>query len=388
MLLFPSWENFLGCIVTLISCWLYFENVFKISIIREHPIGFIATLQIFLFMYLPLPVTLLDGNEMSHDMFIPSKTYLLQLIYFCIAILAFHFAGMKNRQNKVYCWLKKIGYFYRPSNSQLWILGIIGLIFRLFMMSKQGSEDSLVGAGTLNMFSGFIYCPILILFNSLLGKNRCSKKSEYVVYAYIIFLFILLIATNSRSMMLSPLVVFVFCYIIKQIYTYRNTLWLSYRKIIFIIFALLIISGPAADMAIAMVMVRGDRSSMSFSELFDKSIEAYKDKEGLNAYRKMMDKNQPAIGADWQEYYVSSPFLDRLCNYRVADATIYHAQRIGFLNKEMLDYFGNLIITMFPGPIVKALFPDVDKSYYNFSPMDKLYHYCPRKSFNNYSNRL
>ena len=53
----------------------------------------------------------------------------------------------------------------------------------------------------------------------------------------------------------------------------------------------------------------------------------------------MEDENQSAVGSEWQESYVSSPFLDRLCNYRVADATIYHAQKAGFGHKEMLDLF-------------------------------------------------
>lgn len=325
-------------------------------------------------MYLPLPVTLLDRNEMSHDLFIPLQTYLLQLVYFCIMLLAFHLAGFQKQRNKVFEWLNRIGYFHKPTDAQLWLLGIIGLVFRLFMMSKQGSEEELAGAGTLNMFAELAYCPICILFNPLLGKDKCSRKTAYVIYGYIAFLVVLLIATNSRSKMLSPLVVFAFCYLLRQIYTYRKTIWLSYKKMILILVAFLTISGPAADMAIAMVVVRGDRTSMSFGELLEKSFEAFQDKARLNAYRKLMDDiDQASVGTDWQEDYVSSPFLDRLCNYRVADATIYHAERVGFGNKEMLDYFIEKIEIMFPGPIVKYLFPQIDKSNTNFSSMDKLY---------------
>lgn len=113
---------------------------------------------------------------------------------------------------------------------------------------------------------------------------------------------------------------------------------------------------------------------MSFSELLDKSIEVFQDKESLNAYRRMMaDQEQASVGAEWQENYVSSPFLDRLCNYRVADATIYHAQRVGYANISMLEYFGDKITTMFPGPISSFLFPEIDKSDLSYSSMDKLY---------------
>lgn len=375
LVFFPSFNNLIGCIVTCLSSLLFFTYVFKIDIIRNRPVGFIAFLQLFFFMFLPLPITLLDGNEMSHDLFIPIQTYLLQFLYFCICIFAFNLSGIKHKKNKVFVWLKKWGYFAQPTNKQLWILGFVGLCFRLFLMTQQGNGDAqLAGAGTLNMFSLLLYCPICILFNPLLGKDNCSKKTQYIIYCYIAFLVILLIATNSRSQMLSPLVVFACCYLLKQIYIYRETLWLSYKKMFLLVISIFIISGPASDMAIAMVVVRGERSSMSFTELLEKSIEVYQDKDQLKLYRQLVsNEDKSNVGAEWQESYVSSPFLDRFCNYRVADATIYHAQRVGYGNKEMLELFCNQLMTMFPGPIVENFFPNVDKSKLSFSSMDKLY---------------
>lgn len=372
---FPSFSNLVGCLVTIVSTWLFFTIVFKIEIVRSRPISFIAILQLFFFMFLPLPITLLDGNEMSHDLFIPVETYLLQLFYFCICILAFSFAGSKLSRNAISERLKNIGYFEIPTDKQLWILGIIGLCIRLFMMSKQGEGDGqLAGAGTLNMFSLLLYAPICILFNPLMGKDKCTKMVSYVVYCYIIFLVVLLIATNSRSLMLSPLVVFVCCYLLRQIFMYWDRLWMSYKKLFLLIISIFIISGPVSDMAIAMVVVRGERSSMTFSELLEKSIDVFHDKEQLDFYRKRVaDKDKSSVGTEWQESYVSSPFLDRLCNYRVADATLYHAQKVGYGNQSMVELYGNQILAMFPGPIVGCFFPKFDKSKLNFSTMDELY---------------
>ena len=173
--------------------------------------------------------------------------------------------------------------------------------------------------------------------------------------------------------------------LLQQIYTYRKTLWLSYKKIILLIMSIFVLSGPAADMAVAMVVVRGERSSMSFGELLERSVEVFNDKSQLKAYRMLMeDENQSAVGSEWQESYVSSPFLDRLCNYRVADATIYHAQKAGFGNKEMLDLFLARIATMFPGPISNFFFPDIDKSELNYSTMDKLYFLSARGGIGGY----
>ena len=98
----------------------------------------------------------------------------------------------------------------------------------------------------------------------------------------------------------------------------------------------------------------------------------------------MEEQEQAAVGAEWQESYVSSPFLDRLCNYRVADATIYHAQRVGYASKDMLELFGNRVMTMFPGPISDFFFPDVEKSDLGYSTMDKLYNLSSRGGLGGY----
>ena len=374
MVIFPSLSNGIGCAVTLVATWLYFKNVLNIEIIRQRPIAFIASLQLFFFMFLPLPVTLLDGNEMSHDLFIPNETYLLQLFYFSLIMLAFHLSGKTKKENRVYLWLKKMGYFITPTDKYLWILGLIGIGFRLVLMTSQGTEEKIAGAGTLGMFANLIYSPICILFNPLLGKEKCSKKTRNFVFGYIAVLVVVFISTNSRSTMLSPLVIFAFLYLIQQIYTYRKTLWLSYKRVILAVVAILAIAGPASDMAIAMVVVRGERTSVSFDKLLELSIEAFQDKERLNAYRKMAEERDAAsVGAEWQESYVSSPFLDRLCNYRVIDATIYHAQRAEYANSEMLDFFVDRLKVMFPGPIVNFFFPEADKTKLNYSSMDKLY---------------
>ena len=139
---------------------------------------------------------------------------IITLLYFFCCILAFYFSGTQLSRNKISEWLKRCGYFVTPTNKQLWILGFIGLFFRLFMMSKQGNgEEQLAGAGTLNMFSLLLYSPICILFNPLLGKEKCSKKNSAIVYLYIAFLVILLIAPPfpEASRPSTKTIIFLFC---------------------------------------------------------------------------------------------------------------------------------------------------------------------------------
>lgn len=380
MIIFPSFDNFIGCMVSVISTWLYFRHILQIEVIRRRVISFIAFLYPFLFMYLPLPATLLDGNEMSRYLVNPIETYLYQLLFFTCAIFAFHLADVwAKRNNGIFNLLCKGGYYKAPTNKQLWILAAIGMVFKLTIVQNQYGEETQAGLGSLSMFSIFIYSPICIMFRPLIDGTQCSAKMKKVIWTYMAFLSVFLISTNSRSQMLSPFVVWGMCYLMEKIYERKNGVWLTFKKAVIGIVAVLVIAGPVTDMGYAMVLVRGERSDLSFSQLLDRSVETFMDKDKLKK-AKMLEEQMSAIekggntSSSWNEDYVSNLFMNRLCNYHVVDASIYHADRLGYGNGKMLEDFGRSLMIMFPGPIVKFLFGDIDKSELAYSPMDYLYY--------------
>ncbi len=380
MAFFPSIENFIGCVVSVVSTWLYFRHIMQIEVIRRRVISFIAFLYPFLFMYLPLPATLLDGNEMSHDLVNPIETYFYQLLFFVCAIFAFHIGDVwATRSQGIYRILCKGGYYKAPTNTQLWILGAIGMVFKLTIVQNQYGEETQAGLGSLSMFAIFLYSPICIMFRHLIDGTQCSAKMKKIVWGYMLFLSVFLISTNSRSQMLSPFVVWGMCYLMEKIYERKNGVWLTFKKAVVGIVAVLVIAGPVTDMGYAMVLVRGERSGISFSQLLDRSIETFMDKEKLRK-AKLLDEQMAAmekgssVSSNWNEDYVSNLFLNRLCNYRVIDASIYHADRLGYGNERMLESFGKSLMIMFPGPIVKLLFGEIDKKELAYSPMDYLYY--------------
>lgn len=375
---FPEKSNMVGCLVSVLSTTLFFKYVFRIEIIRRFPICFIVFLQLFAFMYLPLPTTLADGMPMSHDLYNPTLSFILQFVYFCVTLLSFKMAcRLFGRHKGLQRLLFRYGFFTSPTTVQLWALGGIGWIFRLFMMNSQGSNEALGSGGTLNVFSLFVYAPILILFKPLMrgdGSKDCSVKQRIAIYLYIACCVIMMIATNSRSKMISPVIVLLSCYLISAIYNRSNKVWLTPKKIIIGVVAFFVITGPATDMAFAMVVVRAERKSLNFQELLSRTIEVYKDKKTLQYMRELNEDKSESKGTnDWNEKYVSNLFLDRFCNYRVIDASIYHAQRAGIPNERMQEDFVKRCQIMYPQPIVNLLFGYIDKSQYAYSSMDKLY---------------
>lgn len=379
MVFFPSWANLLGCVVSLAATSLFFQCVFYIEFLRRYPLVFIAFLHLFCFMYLPLPMTLLDGNEMSHDLYQPSVTYLLQFVYYLVAVLAV-LCGCRwsERNQSLNRLLSKLQYFRTPTVRQLWILCFIGWIPQLLMSRHQGTGDELMaGAGTLNIFRSLIYTPILLLFMPLMNGKSISSKQRRIVYVYIFALVIFMISTNSRSKMLAPLMVYGSCYVLQKLYRPVNHLWISWKKMILMVIAVLLIAGPISDMAFAMVVVRGERTHLSAVELLNKTWDTFSNKATLlqakQAAAELTEfENKKTNSIDWREQYVSNIFLDRLCNYRVVDASIHHAFLAGVPNDQMQEDFLTQLKLVWPQPIVSFFFR-IDKRDYQYSSMDLLY---------------
>ena len=343
---------------------------------RNRPISFIAFSTLILFMYLPLPITLLDGNEMSHNLINPKTTYLLQLLYFVCCIIAFKWAGKYSKKHHgLAIILKKMGIFSTPTPRQLWALGLIGWFFKYLRMGAQFSDAGIAGAGTISIFAILIYAPLLLLFYPLIGGFPISKIHKYFAFFYMLVMMILMIATNSRNQLITPLLTVLICYVISILY--KNKLFFSTKKLITLLFLSFVVIGPLSDMAFAMLIVRAQRHDTSFIQLLESTLETYNDKESLYKLKSIADRDNAESrytnSLDWDEYYVSSIFLNRVCNYRVADASIYHAQKAGMSNQYMIDDFVTRLKIMFPQPIVDFLFGHIDKSKYIYSPQDILY---------------
>lgn len=375
LLLFPSIANAVGCLITWISYWLFCRFVLRTECIQNCPFSFIAFLQLFLFMYLALPCTLLDGNEMSHDLYNPIATYLWQFLYFFLATSSFYLAyGFSKRHRGVQNMLSKIGFFKAPNTTQLWLLAIIGWIPKLMLLNSQNSEEGLSGAGTLSMFSFLIYAPIMSLFLPLLGGSEISKGAKKMIYLYAVFVSVMMIATNSRSQIIAVWFVIIFGFIIQYFYKRGDSSFLSPKRVFLYIVAFLIVTGPMSDMAFAMLLVRSDRSSYSFTGLLERTLEIYSDKDYMNKMKKLAETDEDQISSfDWNESYVSNIFLQRVTNYRVVDATIYHADKVGYGNATMFKEFCDRVEYMLPSPIIKIFDPSFNKDNYGYSAMDKLY---------------
>lgn len=254
LFIFPSWDNFLGISVSIVSLILYGKYVFKLSVMRRRPVSFLSFTALILFMYLPLPITLLDGNEMSHHLYNPKTTYILQLCFFACCILAFNVAGTYTENHHgIRRLLHQFGFFTTPSSSQLWTLGFIGWGFKLAILGSQfsGEEIYQAGQGSLSLFAVLIYAPLLILFKPLIGGEPTSAFSKVIVWGYTFFMMIVLISTNSRNQVIMPLLIVLICALLTILY--KRKVIVSAFNVVMAFLLFFIVAGPLSDLAYAML---------------------------------------------------------------------------------------------------------------------------------------
>ena len=125
-----------------------------------------------------------------------------------------------------------------------------------------------------------------------------------------------------------------------------------------------------------MLYNRQYRKETNRQEIFIKTFETLRDKEKMNELRVLKDKKESdairtETSKDWSETYVSNFALNRYCNLKVADNTLYHAKKVGYPNKYMFDDFWTEIAALLPTPVLNYLGIEYDKNI-RYSRGDKL----------------
>ena len=87
-------------------------------------------------------------------------------------------------------------------------------------------------------------------------------------------------------------------------------------------------------------------------------MKLYNDKETLHRLWKLQS-TAFANGGDnrlsWSEEYVDNIFLNRFCNIRVLDASVFYAKDLGYNNPEMHTYLKEEIINLLPSIVVELI---------------------------------
>lgn len=362
ILFFYSPANLYGCF-TLLYGWILISTfVFKREYIQKYPLPTIAVFSLgFCYFFLPLIITLLEEKPLTFNFQVPYLTFSNQILNVTVIVLAFR-ASIKLYKpncllNKIW---NKIGYMSILTEKQIWVIGFLGLIALISIVADQGQGQEYQSTGNMveiiiRSISVFSIAPVCLYFKHLYGDNTISKTKKFVIY-YIVILVIIGMATTRRTLIFNS--VFVILLIIIFLAIYNNKKLFSRKNVIISLVLTYLVVGPLADISMAMILNRQSVYSSSASKTLEDVWKLYNDKEKLKTTYEYFMASMDNGGDNkygWSEYYVNNIFLDRFCNLRTIDGTLYNAQKAGFGCYEGGKYYESFWINELPSFIANAL---------------------------------
>ena len=382
IIFFPSVGNLAGCIMMVTSYFLFTKIFFKRQIIECAPFSFFMFLSMFLYRYLPLPALIFEGKGVSYGMENPVKTFFLETFLFCISSIAFYFSTrILNNNNILKRFLYSIGFYKQANEKTLWVLGILGCIARILSLAMGQIETGNVIGRILMVLFYYMYAPV-ILFFPCLYKINCYKKIDMknkIIWVYLIFISILNFATNSRNQMLTPFAILGLLLFLSLVIS--NTSVKKFYKpstIIKILIVAIVGLNIMSEISKSMLINRNIRDEISFTELIANTFDTLTSENMDELWQQYNNKvkTPSSYEAGWTEEYVDNFILNRFCNIRITDETLYLSERLyDYTDNIMLEDFKGRIITALPQPLINMMGIDFNKEKYYNSRGDALYVY-------------
>ncbi|MGB5235694.1 MAG: hypothetical protein WBN85_11050 [Candidatus Macondimonas sp.] len=266
-----------------------------------------------------------------------------------------------------------------PTAGQLWIMGFIGSAAMAWISSKGYSGELRYGDVVSKFIDGIIYLAFAPFLLPILEKafpsahpSTRGKISSWPLIGYLALLFLIAMIRNSRgafamgvaNLGMGALVLI----LIGQLHV---TLKLRRRLAIGAVITL--IAAPVlSDLATAMVVVRGQRTEVSSTELVQLTLSAFNDKQALEDYRQAVALLTGS--GEYEENYLANPFIARFVQTKFFDNSLsYEDVRTGRHASHLWDVTLDKIMAYLPTPALTFLGIDINKEDLQFSMGDALY---------------
>ena len=379
---FPQLENIYGCLTFFIGWLFLYYFVLKIKGFNRNKCLFpyLGLLGLGIsFFYMPLFVTLLEYKPLTFRFQNPYLTFNNQLLNLIMLIAAYRLClSTYNSNNWIQRLWYRLGYFIPPTDKQMWVMGGVGFVAFAFLTSLQGGDGGkienlgFVGqlCGVLKLFSTL---PFILLFKDLYGGDSSREPNKFLLICFFCLYVVLGLATGKRASALAPMLTMIGCFFV-PVFTKNKNVFSSFNLSLIVI-VVFFVMGPGANIAMSMAIGRDNSGQTNSSDTFDNIMKVYQDKERLHRLYQMSISSRDNMGNNiygWSEYYVDNILLDRFCNIRVCDATLFYANRLGFDNPKMHEYMTNRLIFLLPSPVIKILGLQVNKFDNKYSPGDLL----------------
>lgn len=372
IIFFPKVENIIGVVIVVLG-WLVTNNyiIKRSNLIRFTFSTFLILGYLLTQFALPLIFTLLEGKPLIFNLIIPNEVFTHSLLALFSIIISYKFYNYwrinsgKLLFKKIQFKLYENHFFECPSNSQLWIIGFIGISANLFSRystgnSVTGSSESGIIGKFIEGFMEYSYAPLLIPFTAIMKKSfeKSGSTKMIFLFMYILLLVVIGMIANTRGLFMQGLTIVGLVFFLGMLVGQIDYRIFKSSYFIAAIVGLWIVTGPLANLGTAMVIVRSQRGDVSGAQLFIETLNTLQKKEEIKAYRKLALSE---IGGDWDENYFDNIFLSRFSNLKYNDLSLVQALKIPDDDSKMFKYSIDRFLSTFPSPIISFFGVKVNK---------------------------
>lgn len=275
--------------------------------------------------------------------------------------------------------LSRMGIMQAPTPSQLWIMGFMGSAAMAWTASQGYSGQIQYGDVGSKFVAGLSYLAFAPFLLPILDKAFPSahpsirgKVSSWPLIVYLALLVLIALIRNSRGTFAMGVANLGMATLVLILMGQIRVGQKLRRRFALGAVVLLVAAPILSDLAIAMVVVRGQRTDVSSMELVQLTLSAFKDKQTLEDYRRAADILTGS--GEYEENYLANPFVARFVQTKFFDKTLSYedvrtGQHAGYLWNVTLDK----IIAYLPTPALTLLGIDINKENLQFSMGDALY---------------
>lgn len=388
LLFFFSIQNLCGCIMTIITTWIFLTFFLHEDIVSDRPFPFLMYLSMFLYHYLPLPCTLFERKPISYGMEMATLTFLLETVLFCIGSFAFYLTIRRPLDNgTITKILNTFSFFAHYADDIIVVVGMIGFLAKITVLISLP-----IGAVKTIMSSlvGLMYTPILLFFPDLYDSDRERNLKRPFVWLYTMIIFLMSFGTNSRYALITPFGIFTILYFLSICKSKMTFIEIIHPKRVIALVLIVFIGLSTVDkVSNAMIQVRNLREDVSFIELISLTYEAMTSINAKDIYDILEVKEPSRYQDGWTEEYLDNFMLNRYANMRISDETLYLANRLDDSQlKIMRSDFYDRIIICFPNPVIKMFGSDLNKDDFKNSRGDILNYYAGKGSIYTLGNYI
>lgn len=365
LIVYPDITNFVA-ILAIAFAWLIATNIWvQAKMLNNYllssftMLGFVANQ-----FYLPLLFTSLENKPVIYNLDMPEEVFMhstLTLLALTAAHAFYRFL-MDITPSKPASILEKAGFFIPPSHLQLWIMGMIGMLssFYVYFVSPDVGRE-VTGAASDKLVQAlvpFTYAPFFIPFSKLFGSNEKPIRGFLpLLLLYGAVLLAISLGRNSRGAFIIGLTNPAFAWILGLMMAVFSTRVFTVKNFLIGGLVLWFLIGPLSDLGTAMVIVRGDRNDIPPSELIMETIDAFGDKEAIEARRK----DDVTDVVDWDEHYLDNIYTARFANIKFNDSNLITYSKVGEYDPDMQAFSLDQLLAVFPDPVLQLFDFDIDK---------------------------